>query len=110
MKNCLKIALDYKKKKMLPTDVDEEVLLDDMTNREAMEMYLALTAVYGCKSISKCVKFYKGKYIALDFSGIFEYAMDGAEYSFQDIDEMFKDLISSDEFQDLLNDPVFIIN
>ena len=65
MKNCLKIALDYKKKNMLPTDVDEEVLLDDMTNKEAMEMYLALTAVYGCKSISKCIKFYKGKDIAL---------------------------------------------
>ena len=110
MKNYLQIALDYRRKNMLPSDVDEEVLLDEMTNREAIELWLALIAVYGSKNIERCMKFYKGKYMSLDFSGLFDYAMDGGGYSWLDVDEMFKELVSSDEFQEILNDPVFIIS
>ena len=108
MKNCLKIALDYKKKNMLPTDVDEEVLLDDMTNGEAIELWLNLIAIYGCKDIRKCVKFYKGRYISLDFTDLFEYAVDGVDFDISELQERLNSLIDSEEFKEILRSPLFI--
>ena len=42
MKNWLKVALDYRKKNMLPSDVVEEVMLDDMSMEDATDLWMAL--------------------------------------------------------------------
>ena len=38
MKNWLKVALDYRKKNVLPSDVVEEVMLDDMSMEDATDL------------------------------------------------------------------------
>lgn len=110
MKNYLKIALGYRKKNMLPSEVTEEVLLDDMSMEEAMKLWMALIAVYGCRDFRRCVKFYKGRQVSLDFSELFDYATDESGCDYYELLDRFNNLINSEEFEEILRDPVMIVS
>ena len=110
MKDYLKKALEYRRKNMLPSDVTEEVMLDDMDLEEATNLWMALIAVYGCRDIKRCMKFHRGKYISLDFSDLFDYATDRDNYNFDTLSEQFDELVNSEEFEEILKDPVILIN
>ena len=110
MKNWLKVALDYRKKNMLPSDVVEEVMLDDMSMEDATDLWMALIAVYGCRELGRCVKYYKGRYVSLDFSELFDYATDEGECDFYSLQYRFNNLINSIEFEEVLRDPVLLMN
>ena len=109
MKNCLKVALDYRKKNMLPSDVVEEVMLDDMSMEDATDLWIALIAVYGCRDLGRCVKYYKGRYVSLDFSELFDYATNEGECDFYSLQGRFNKLVNSVEFKEVLRNPVLII-
>ena len=110
MKNWLKVALNYRKKNMLPSDVVEEVMLDDMNMEDATDLWMALIAVYGCRDLGRCVKYYKGKYVSLDFSELFDYATNEGECDFYNLKEQFDRLIASIEFEEILKDPVLLMS
>ena len=110
MKEYLEKALNYRRKNMLPSDITEEVMLDDMDLEEATNLWMALIAVYGCRDIRRCMKFHKGKYISLDFSGLFDYATDKSDFDFDALSDRFDDLINSEEFEEVLKDPVILVN
>ena len=110
MKDYLKKALEYRRKNMLPSDVTEEVMLDDMDLEEAINLWMALITVYGCKELGRCVKYYKGRYVSLDFSELFDYATNEGKCDFYGLQDQFNNLIDSIEFEEALKDPVLLIN
>ena len=110
MKNWLKVALSYRKKNMLPSDVVEEVMLDDMSMEDATDLWMALVAVYGCRELGRCVKYYKGRYVSLDFSELFDYATNEGECDFYSLKEQFDRLITSIEFEKTLKDPMLLMS
>ena len=110
MKNWLKIALSYRKKNMLPSDVVEEVMLDNMSMEDATDFWMALIAVYGCRELGRCVKYYKGRQVSLDFSELFDYATNEGECDFYSLQDRFNELINSTDFEEILKDPIFIIS
>ena len=110
MKNWLKVALDYRKKNMLPSDVVEEVMLDDMSMEDATGLWIALIAVYGCRELGRCVKYHKGRYRSLDFSELFDYATNEGECDFYSLQDQFNRVINSIEFEEILRDPVLLMS
>ena len=110
MKDYLRKALEYRRKNMLPSDVTEEVMLDDMDSEEATNLWMALIAVYGCREFGRCVKYHKGRYRSLDFSELFDYATNEGECDFYSLQDQFNSLINTIEFEEVLKDPILLMS